>query len=347
MITSGILLLLGLLAADVRGVGSSSDRASSSLVVVALPANANRAMLEALNRLRGEAVSVGFEVRFVDAGAEVVTLAKLEELSRGLHPAAVVAFAGPVESASDSPRSLDVSFMDRASGKISVAHLSAGESPGGEARGDVIIAVRAVDFIRARMFDTLVDRRSEPTEAPLNAPPASVPSRRGYLLAGVNVLGTTTGFQPAITPILELGYRPIAWARISVLGFGLGTQPSMDSAAGSTSLDQRFVGLSATLLGSEWRHMQPTFALAGGEFWVTSHGVGRSGSQGQSITLSSPGALATLGLAFNLLPYCGLELRGGTLWLQDEPIINGTTDTYLGSLGRPTYLGGLYASASF
>jgi hypothetical protein len=68
-------LVLGLfgLAPGRRGKSRRRRRAGEigppALVVVALPANANMAILEALNRLRGEATSVGFEVRFVETAA--------------------------------------------------------------------------------------------------------------------------------------------------------------------------------------------------------------------------------------------------------------------------------------
>ena len=140
MIFSAIVLgLFGLLQADMVGnpaVVERSETGSPALVVVALPANANRAILEALNRLRGEAISVGFEVRFVDAATESMTLTQLDDLSRGLRSAAVVAFAGP-EGSMKTAHSLDVWFLDRASGKTSVVHLTADGSADAEDRGEV------------------------------------------------------------------------------------------------------------------------------------------------------------------------------------------------------------------
>jgi hypothetical protein len=47
------------------------------------------------------------------------------------------------------------------------------------------------------------------------------------------------------------------------------------------------------------------------------------------------------------VPHLALEVRGGTLWLQNEPRIKSSADTYLGSTGRPTWLGGVRLGASF
>jgi hypothetical protein len=335
-----------LLQADV-GDNAVVDRGESGLpamVVVALPANANRAMLEALNRLRGEATSVGFEVRFVEAATESVSLAQLDSLSRGLRSAAVVAFAGP-EDGAPTARSLDVWFMDRASGKTSVAHLTADEYADAADRGEVVLAVRAVDFIRARMFDTLAGR---PVEIERPKPqPEIARVRRIYLAAGIGFLEGSSGFSPSLAPQIEVGYRLTDWSRIGASAFGLGTQPNIDGRSGRVSLDPRFVGVGLTLLGRAWRRMQPMVEVGGGEYWVVVRGETKPPNAGRTVALSSPAAVVALGLAINILPYLVLELRGGTLWLQSKARIYSTEDTYLGSMGRPTWLGSACLGANF
>jgi hypothetical protein len=347
VISALALGLFGLLQADIASSTAAADIGTPVLVVVALPANANPAIIEALNRLRGEATSVGFEVQLVDAAADPLSLMRLDSLPAQVRPAAVVTFARP-EDGTQAPRSLDVSFMDRASGRTSVAHLTTDEiaqATGATDRTDVIIAVRAVDFIRARMFDTLVRRQVEP--APPKPRREIAPSRRTYLAAGLGVLGTPTGFSPSLAPHIAVGYRLTGWLRIGVAGLGFGNEPRRETGNGGVSLDQRFIAASLTLLGRQWHRVQPTFEIGGGEYWVLVRGDATPPMVGSTVTLSSPGATSSLGLALHILPYLALELRGGTLWLQSRARINSTEDTYLGSLGRPTWFGSACVAASF
>jgi hypothetical protein len=339
------LALFGLIYADVAAAAAADNGNGAAKVVVALPANASRAILEALNRLRGEAISVGFEVRFVDASAEFNSLEQLDDLSLGLKPSAVVAFSGPKDSA-QAPYSLDVWFMDRASGKISVAHLTAEGESDIEDRGDVIIAVRAVDFIRARMFDSLAGRRAA-TPKPQQASP-SPSMKRKYVAAGVGVFSSFAGFKHSLAPQLELGYSITSWARVGANAFGLGTRPRVvDSNVGQVSLDQRFLGLSLTLQSRVWHRLQGLGEVGCGEYRVLVHGSANPPNTGKNATLSSLSALVSAGMALDLLSNVALDLRVGTLWLQDKPKIYSTESTYLGSVGRPTWFASLRVGVSF
>ncbi len=346
MISTLVLGLFGLLQAEAAGGPAMVEPGASeppALVVVALPANANRAILEALNRLRGEAISVGLEVRLVEAATTSMSLARLTELSRGLRSAAVVAFAGP-EDGAPTARALDVWFLDRASGKISVAHLTTDDDASVDRR-EVVLAVRAVDFIRARMFDTLVGRRVEPAPPPVR--PAIARVRRNYLAAGIGVLGGVPGFSPALIPHIEVGYLWSAWSRVGVAAFGFGTRPGNDGDSGRVTLDTRFVGASLTLLGRSWHRLKPVLDLGGGECWVLVRGEAKPSFVSHAITLSSPAAVVAIGLEMNILPYLLLEIRGGTLWLQRQARIDSTEDTYLGSVGRSSWVGSARLGASF
>ncbi|HEY5285206.1 MAG TPA: hypothetical protein VIM14_20600 [Polyangia bacterium] len=346
MISALALGLLGLLQADVaeHAAVDRGETAAPTVVVVALPANANRAILEALNRLRGEATSVGFEVRFVEPASESTPLDQLDSLALGLPSAAVVTLANPEAGARDA-RSLDVWFKDRSSGKTAFAHLTADEYDDGAGRGEVVLAVRAVDFIRARMFDTLVRRPDEHARPKPQPEPAHV--RRAYLSAGIGALGGWSGFLPSLAPQIEMGYRLAAWGRISASAFGFGTRPNIDGSPGRVSLDPSFVGASLTLLGRSWRHLQPLVEVGGGECWIRLRGETNLASGARSDTLASPGALMALGLAVDILPYLGLELRAGTLWLQSQAKIYSTDVAYLGSVGRPAWFSSARLGTSF
>jgi hypothetical protein len=338
--------LLALLAAGALvGTTAVPEAPAQALVVVALPANATSAMAEALNRLRGEAISVGFEVRLVDATTESLSLAQLDGISAGLLPAAVVAISPPSDEA-QVQHAFDVWFLDRRSGKASVAHLDAREVADAPERADVVVAVRAVDFIRARMFDTLAGLRAQPAPSPPPVP-KDAPFARYDLAAGLVVLGAPSGFAPSLTPQIAAGYRPAPWLRVGLTAFGLGTEPERRTQVGGVSLGQRFVGASVSLLGRKWHRLQPMVDVGGGEHWVIASGDGTASYVGRTVTLSSPAASALAGLLFDIAPHLALELRGGTLWLLREASICATPELCLGSLGRPLWFGGGLLTARF
>jgi hypothetical protein len=341
------LLLLALLGAAPSGA-ATPEAGDQAVVLVALPVNATRAMTEALHRLRGEAIAVGFEVRIVDATTETPSLAQLEGMSAGLAPAAIVAISHPGADA-DAQQAFDVWFQDRASGKAQVAHIDAGDVADEPERAEVVSAVRAVDFIRARMFDTLAGRNREPARVP-PAPPPSADAGRGVrfeLSAGLAVLGNPSGFAPSVAPSLAAGYRPTGWLRLGVAAFGFGTEPERSTEAGRASLGQRFVGASVGLLAPQWHRLRPLLDLGGGWHWVSASGQGEGGYRGLSKDLSSPAFSAQAGLEVALFPHLALELRGGTLWLRERADISVLEGRSLGSLGQPVWFGSLLFGARF
>jgi hypothetical protein len=323
----------------------------TAVVVVAVPESTDAAMVEALHRLRGEATAVGFEVRLVSLSKDRTSAAELDRLWTEAHPAAVVTLA-PADGPEGGARSLDVTFADHPGADgVSVAHLTAADA-GEERRADVILAVRAVDFIRARMFDALVDRRDDARRegrADAAAAVGASPLRqsRFHAAAGVLVLAPALGFAPSVTPSLALGYLPWPWLRLRAIGFGLGTRPTRQSKLGQVSLDQSFVGADVALLARRWWRLQPLVSLSAGEYWVQVQGEASAGNVlGRTLTRSSPAAEANLGLALDLGRGFACEIQAGTLWLQSRVHVATETED-LGSVGRPAVLVGLMLSAAF
>jgi len=340
-------LLLALLNA--AGATAVPEVPGQALVVVALPANATRAMSEALNRLRGEALAVGFEVRLVDSPTETLSLEQLENRSAGLKPAAVVAISRPGTSET-AAHTFDVWFLDRGSGKASVAHIDTGDIGDAPERADVVVAVRAVDFIRARMFEALTNRRGEPpAPAPALAhpppPPREAPIRRHDLAIGVAILGTPGGFAPSLALQLSAAFRPAPWLRLGFSAFGWGNKPERSVEVGTVRLEQRFVGAWVGLVGPTWHRLQPMVELGGGEHWLVARGEGKDNNLGLTKTLSSPAATIVAGLAVELLTPLSLEVRGGTLWLQSQDEVCAPDTTCFGTLGRPLWWGAMLLGA--
>jgi hypothetical protein len=334
---------------ETAGAGAPAD-VGPAVIAVAIHEGENSAMQEALNRLRGEALSVGFEVRFIHADTPDTPAAQLETLAPGPRTAAVVVFAdqaGAVdaESAPSGPRQLDVWFLDRSSGKTSVAHLRVADEE--MDRADVIIAVRAVDFIRARMFDTLAYRLATAKPPPPPAPPAPAARNRAFLAGGLAILGTSSGFAPAFLPYLEVGYQVRAWVRVTASAFGLGTRPELEAQEGNLRIDQRFIGMGLTFTRWQLRRFLPHADLGAGAYQVVAEGiVATSGFQGHRITAWSLGVRACVGVTASLSRHFFLDVTAGTLWLVPEPRLY-SVGTFVASTGLPSWTGTALVGARF
>jgi hypothetical protein len=337
------LILLAPLFAGPAAVAAPSGP-EPAVVLVALPEHPDPAILEALNRLRGEAMSVGFEVRLLEPGSATRSQKQPGAGLAGPPPAAVVTVVRPDPGAEGSG-ALDVTFLDGSTGATSVAHVTAGEVGDARERADVIAAVRAVDFIRARMFDALAVRRVAPPSPP--PPVVERDPRRYSLAAGVALVGTPSGFAPAVLPRLALGYAVAGWLRIGISAQGLGSRPGRQTEAGRVDLEQRYVGVDVALSSPPWHRLRLLAELGGGEYWVTVRGDPTAPYLGRSVTLASAGATACAGIAVALGPRLSLAVRGGTLWLVSEARISATDETYLGSLGRPLWFGDASLAIAF
>ena len=341
------LLLAVALPPDTAGTGTPAD-SGPAVIAVAIPAGQNIAMQEALNRLRGEALSVGFEVRFIHADTPDTPAAQLETLAPGPRTAAVVVFADPADAASvgSAPRHLDVWFLDRSSGKTSVAHLHVADEE--MDRADVVTAVRAVDFIRARMFDTLAYRLATAKPLPSPSHSARTPAIRDrtYLAGGLAVLATTSGFGPSLQPYLEAGYQLRSWVRATASAFGFGTRPSLQAQEGTLRIDQRFIGLGLTFTRWTWWRFLPHAEIGGGAYHVVAEGIANTGFQGQRIAAWSLGGRASVGVTASLSRHLFFDVTAGSLWLVPEPRLY-SLRTFVASTGLPSWMGTALVGARF
>jgi hypothetical protein len=341
------LLLAVALSPDTAGTRAPAD-SGTAVIAVAIPEGQNSAMQEALNRLRGEALSVGFEVHFIHADTPNTPAAQLETLAPGPRTAAVVVFADQANAAisESGSRQLDVWFLDRSSGKTSVAHLRVSDEE--MDRADVVIAVRAVDFIRARMFDTLAYRLATAARPP--SPPASARSPatqdRTFLAGGLAVLGTVSGFAPSLQPYIEAGYQVRSWGRVTASAFGFGTRPSLQAQEGTLRVDQSFIGLGLTFMHWSWWRFLPHAEAGGGAYHVVAEGIANTGFQGQRITAWSLGGRASVGVAVTLSRHLFFDVTAGTLWLTQEPRLY-SLSTFVASAGRPSWIGTALVGARF
>lgn len=338
------------------------------LIAVIVPADANASMLDALNRLRGEADSVGFALRLVEASTGLDPQSQIVEVARTLAPAAVVALqshdvaddvgegAEGAEGSEEGGRGragrlgvTHVWFFDRGTGQTSVGHLTV-EADAGD-RADLVLAVRVVDFIRARMFDALVRSSARQDQAP---PPPGKPvevAGPGWLGAGLAATGSFSGFSTALLPWVEVGYRPWtrggpAWLEWIVGLGGLGSQPRRATSDGSATLDQTLLVAGVTLRGRLLWRFFPTATLGASALFVSIRGEGKPGYLGHDRMTWSPGLFATAGTGLVIARHVQWRVGAGGTVLARQPqiFINGVE---VAATGRPAWLAQTSLGVSF
>lgn len=341
---ASLLLAVASPPADV-GTGTPAD-SGPAVIAVAIPEGQNSAMQEALNRLRGEALSVGFEVRFIRGDTLNTPDAQLATLAPGPRTAAVVVFANASDAASaeSGSRQLDVWFLDRSSGKTSMAHLRVSDED--MDRADVVIAVRAVDFIRARMFDTLAARLATVKPSPPPSAPTPAIRDRTFLASGLAILATASGFSPSLLPYLEGGYQLYSWVRVTASAFGLGTRPQLQTQEGTVRVDQRFLGFGVTFTRWHWWRLLPHAEAGAGAYQMVAEGIAKTGFQGQNLTAWSLGGRASVGVMASLARHWFVDVTAGTLWLTPEPRVY-SLRTFVASTGQPSWMGSAVVGARF
>jgi hypothetical protein len=326
---------------------SSSEHRGPPVIVVVAPPVPDPAVTEALSRFRGEAVSVGFEVTIVDGSAASTPAAQMESTARAASAVATVAFVS-----GGDPRALDIWFTDRATGKTMLGHVSA-ENESGD-RASAVLAVRAVDFLRARMFDFLAARPPRvnnaavalpappPPEAPAtiaSAPsPASVtdtfPAHRFGVAVGIGVLRSVQGLGTTILPVLRGAYRLARWSSLQVTVGILGSRSRVGAMGGSATVAED-VGMADWVV--TWGHarVRPRLSVGAGI-----HDLRVEGAASAPYTMSTKRRLflaTALSAGFSLMLGQRLSLiaEGGASLLFPEPeVLIAGLDA--GHTGRPS-----------
>jgi hypothetical protein len=279
--------------------------AEPSRVALVRPAQPDPLIAEVTSRMNAELAASGFDVVIVPSSAEG-DLRTAVELAR-TEPGVVATFAvvGLGKQAA-----VDVWLFDRITGKTIVKRLDPGSVPPG--RGPAVLAIRAVELLRASLLETLV-----PPADPAAAAPGPMPADVSHFVetrstearpdrpwpavwsfeAGVGGWDGFGGFGPSASLVLRLAYavRRDTFLRATVGGPTLGSE--IHTAAGSATTRQEFgllelcyvfpVSPSAALLASAGGgvyHLQvqgsalPPIGAGSPQLWSATFDAGAGGA---------------------------------------------------------------------
>jgi hypothetical protein len=297
-------------------------------VAIVRPTLPDAILVEAVHRIGGELRAEGFDVLELDAPPEPAS-----PTSGGRNePEAIAVLALTVD---EGTRIAELRVVDRLTNKV-VIRRSPVDVGDGSRRGPSaaeVLAVRAVELLRASLLELLVEsRRPTSTSAPpaieeqaasrwaARALPAERPPAWG-VEAGAEVVGDFTGVPPALLALLRvrrLLAGPFA-VRLSV--GGLGTLPRVEAAAGSATVAQAF-GLSEILVtfGAAWP-VRPLVSIGGGASYVAVEGRAEPPFQPRRDSRWGFAGECALGADLPLGRHVGLSMEGHVRAILPYPVV--------------------------
>jgi hypothetical protein len=261
--------------------------ASSGRVALVQPSVADATIDEALHRIQGELVAEGFEVVLVsspprldrpaagrhdsasppEASSPAATAPPVAP-SATVPPSVPLATASPSAAPAPAPAGVlaaidltvnegahvvELRVVDRATDKVVIRRVPV--EPWTTSHTAEILAVRAVELLRASLLELLVAKRPTPAGAPPPSPPDLPDLSRAArwaaqtlaverepqwgLEAGAALLADFGGIPPSAVALLRVQRKLVGPLRLRATVAGLlETHPSVDSLAGTASVTQ-------------------------------------------------------------------------------------------------------------
>jgi len=310
--------------------------------VLLRPPSHSAATTELLERLRGELLSVGFEVTVRERPESNPNAVTPESWQREL------ATEEPCDAAVDvvgeaTPVAVEVWIVDRARSFQLLARMKVDEKSENSSKG---LAIRASEVLRARLFEVPVDKGQQRPSSTVRSPDAQSvevesPGRQhsgnlGFEL-GAAALASLDGVGPALLPLVRFDWaiQPRLVLQATLAGFG--TQPSVATTAGNAQVAMQYALLGACYR-VDWEHrVRPLAAFSLGALHTAVVGQAELPREGHSVDQWSFLFDASLGAAFWLSQRYAMVLAGHAQLAQPYVAIH-FGDQKVASSGRPNLL---------
>jgi len=312
-------------------------------VALLRPPNQAARTTELLQRLRGELLSVGFEVVVRDRARQSKPSASSSEpwqrlLAAEAEVEAVVELVGEFE-----PVAVDVWLIDSARHFQLLTRVELDAASENASKG---LAIRASEVLRARLFETHVGAAEPPSTGPTPPPGTLVfeaaPERTPHatrlgLELGAAALVSVDGVGPALMPILRIDWAIQSELLLQATLAGFGTRPNVATSAGTAQVAMQY-GLLGACYRLDWEHrVRPLAALSFGALRTAVVGQADLPREGHSVDQWSFLLEASLGTALQLSRHYSVVLAGHAQIAQPYVAIH-FGDQKVASTGRPNLL---------
>ena len=258
--------------------------ADAVTVAIVEPPQPTPEWTETLSRLRGELLSVGFEVRLVhrtdDRGPDRAdSRVWLEEIAAAGGIDAVIDIVGDT-----APVAVDVWIVEQSPRRWAVSR--AARDPNTRS-GSERLAIRAVEVLRSTFLanDMAARERHDKPSAPL--PPDEPIEPQGHrerfgVELGAAATTSLDGVGPALMPMVRLDWAARPWLVVQGALAGLGSHPTVATTAGSARVSQQYGILGGCYRFRPNQQLWPFFALSTGVLHTSVEGQAESPRQGHT-----------------------------------------------------------------
>ena len=319
----------------------SSPTLADTVVLLRAPSHSS-ATTELVERLRGELLSVGFEVMVRERPESNPSAGMSESWQRTLATEEQCDAAVDVVGEA-TPVAVDVWIIDHAQSFQLLARMKVDESNENSSKG---LAIRASEVLRARLFEVPADkgqqrpsgavRAQEKHPVEVESPGGQQSGNLGFEL-GAAALASFDGVGPALLPLVRFDWaiQPQLVLQATLAGFG--TQPSVATTAGNAQVAMQYALLGACYR-LDWDHrVRPLAALSLGALHTAVVGQAELPREGHSVDQWSLLFDASLGAAFWLSQRYAMVLAGHAQLAQPYVAIH-FGDQKVASSGRPNLL---------
>jgi hypothetical protein len=259
-------------------------------VVLLRPQATDDVTSDALARVRGELTAGGFDVSMLPQDPALDVRTALETVGRELDPIATFAIVRAAGS-----NTAEIWVCDRAEGKSVIQSVRLdGNGTTGEASRSVVLAVQAVELLKASLAQYWLSSTRQP--APRTKPPVAAAA---YASTGIGVeaavgwldsAGAVTG---AWQPILRASWGGAQGWGVRLAAAGFGSEASLHAPLGSAQIRQQLATVEIVRGFRAGHLVQPIASLGAGAYGARIEGVATPGSM--AVTTDSWSALVTAG----------------------------------------------------
>jgi hypothetical protein len=274
--------------AVVMSLGAAGNAALGAVIgrVVVLQQNPLSAgARRCLTRVREELVAGGFDVTMAEFGAGIDPLWVIDPKNQSDESLATIALVGEPEL---GPSELWI--VDRVgTGRSAVRRIMVPSGDAGHAAE--VVAIRALEFLRASTLELVADSRAASRPAMVQAarpaapaPPQPQPQPRGTvgeaavaplaIEAGVSMLASTGALDAAIIPVARLRAQLAAALAARMTLAGLGSRPKIVNELGSATVAQDLALLELAATFRTGARLRPLVSAGAGALVVSVDGVG-------------------------------------------------------------------------
>jgi len=310
-------------------------------VLLVRPPSAPKEVNAALVRMQGELIADGFEVVSIEAAPGATSAMAMAQAQAQSTSTAVGLFL------SEDGKSAELWVVDRLTNKTVMRRVDTGDAS--EDALPKVLALKAVELLRASLFELVVARKGPVTPKASHAaeqrasewavrPLARVP--QWALEAGAAAIWSPGQVDAAFESVARGRFAPRENLHVRVSFAGLGTHAQVRGTGGSGQLEQWY-GLAEGLY-LPWPKLvaRPIVSLGVGAFHTSVKGEAAFPYRGVQTSDWAFVADAGVGLGVRLASRLELSAEVHALWLTPRPVLRFVGDDGP-HLGDPTLVGSL------